>query len=263
MAVAAGTAGLLLVALQWFVLRRTCQFCLVVDVVAMLLAAVALGWPRRPETVCASRRLTWAWPLVALGAAGVPLLWSALRPSPEVPLEVQQAWWVGKVNLVEITDFTCPYCRATHAALEDLRHNDPEALHFVRFLAPAPGDEPGWAAARAYHCALRQAAGQRVAHALFTTNDYSPENLREIARQAGLDAARYDADWSDLSIDREIELTRQWVGRLGSTGVPQVWVQDILLFGEQTPASLRSAIRRARLREQPTAVGQPLAPMLN
>jgi uncharacterized membrane protein/predicted DsbA family dithiol-disulfide isomerase len=246
MALAAGIGGLLLVGVQFLILKRTCRFCLIVDSAGILLAAAELGLPHGAKTAPIAIPGRLAWAVVALGVAVAAPVWSVLSPPPPVPSQVKQAWLAGKINIVEITDFTCPYCRRTHEALENLRHNNLEGIHFVRFVAPAPNNEIACAATRAYECAIRQAGGEKMANVLFTTDNYSADNLRELARKVGLDLVRFDADWKDPVIDLEIASTRQWVHEQRLAGLPQVWVQGILLLGEQTPENLTAVARRVR-----------------
>ena len=246
MAVVAGIIGTLLVGVQFLILKRTCRFCLIVDAAGILLAAVEFGLPHGMEAVSQKCSRCWIWVVVALVIIAGPPVCSALRPPPSVPPEVKQTWVAGKINIVEITDFTCPYCRRMHVGLENLLHTHPNGIHLVRLVAPAPNNEIAGAAARAYQCAVRQGGGERMANALFTTDNYSGENLRELAREAGLNVARFDADWKDAVIDREIESPRQLVAGQRFAGLPQVWVQDILLVGEQTPENLLAATRRVR-----------------
>ena len=244
LALAAGTCGILLAGVQFLILQQLCQLCLVVDGAAVLLAAVELGFPARPAKSQEKFLSRWAWGVAAFSVATLPLAWAAFRPPPPVPPEVVQTWWSGKINIVEITSFTCPYCRKTHEALETLRKNQGDQLHFVRFVATSPKSKDALAAARAYLCAVRQRSGEIMADGLFKMDDYSPDKLHEIAARIGLDLARFDADWKDPSLDEEMALTREWVNRQQFAGVPQIWVQDMLLLGEQSPEQLLAAVYR-------------------
>jgi len=244
MAVVAGVIGVLLVGVQFLVLKRACRFCLAVDGAGMLLAAVEIGLPPGQATLSPKRLRRAAWAMLALGVAAAPPLSAVLRPPPSVPPEVQHAWEMGKLNVVEITDFTCPFCRRTHSALEGLRQIYGEDIHLVRFVAARPTIASEFSATRAYECAVRQNEGEKMAHALFNSEDYTAQNMRELAWKVGLDLAQFDADWNDPAIDRQIESRDQWLNSQPFAGLPQVWVQDILLLGEQTPESLLAAARR-------------------
>jgi protein-disulfide isomerase len=247
LALVAGLCGILLAGVQFLIIHQLCQLCLVVDGSAVMLAAIEVGFPKRCEVPLETSARRWAWVTLALVVALSPLAWASLRPSPPVPPQVVTTWLPGKINLVEITSFTCPYCRRTHGALESLRNEQGNRLHFVRFVATAPNSEKAIAAARAYLCAVRQNSGEIMADLLFENDDQSPEKMRALAADAGLDLTRFDADWKDPALDREIAATREWVKRERFVGVPQIWVQDILLVGQQSLQQLQAAVRRARL----------------
>ena len=246
LALVAGLCGILLAGVQFLILRQLCQLCLVVDGSAVMLAAIEVGFPRRCEVPQETSPRRWAWGTLALVAALSPLVWASLRPSPPVPPQVAKTWLPGKINLVEITSFTCPYCRRTHGALESLRKEQGNRLHFFRFVATASKNEKATAPARAYLCAVRQNSGEIMADLLFENDDQSPEKMRALAAAAGLDLTRFDADWKDPALDEEIASTREWVKRQRFVGVPQIWVQDILLVGQQSLQQLQAAVRRAR-----------------
>lgn len=245
LAIAAGVCGILLVGIQFLILRQICRLCLVVDGAAVMLAAVAVQCPGRANAQPEKAMWRWVWGIAVFGVAALPFLWAVFRPPPPVPPEVEKIWRPGKINIVEITSFTCPYCRSTHEALESLRGEYGDALNFVRFLAVSPENHEAIAAAKAYLCAIRQNAGEIMAHRLFEMDDYSFEKLRSLALDTGLDLARFDADWKDSALDEEIASTREWVTREGLAGVPQIWVQNMHLFGAQSLDQLRASVRRA------------------
>lgn len=246
LAIAAGIGGLLLVCVQFLVLKQTCRLCLVIDAAAILLAATELGLPRSGQTLLPSPARTWAWGVVALAAAAAPPLWVAVRPPPPVPSVVRQTWQTGKVTVVEITDFNCPFCRRTHSALEELQRLEEDRIQVVRIVSAAPTDKSAVAATRAYECAAHQGCADKMASELFASKDYSGDNLRELAGSLGLDLDRFDRDLQDRRIEGEMTSRRQWVKAQPFSGLPQVWVQDILLIGEQTPEKLQAALRRVR-----------------
>jgi uncharacterized membrane protein/predicted DsbA family dithiol-disulfide isomerase len=248
-AVVAGVVGLLLVAAQVFLIRRFCRLCLVVDGSAMLLAAIALGVPFRDEPMPepsvgkSPRRLAWILSAAAFVAVGP--IWSLVRTPPAAPDEVRRTWTADAINVVVITSFTCPYCRATDEAADELRRRLGDDVRLVRIVAPSPSDDAGLAKARTYQCAVRQGAGDRIVGPLFAAESYDEATLRAIALAAGLEPGRYDADLRDPTIDREPAEARRALDERPLQGLPQVWVQDILLFGEQSTFDLAAAVKRA------------------
>jgi predicted DsbA family dithiol-disulfide isomerase len=244
MAVAGGTIALLLVAIQFFILKRICRLCLAADASWIFLAAIELGFPAA-KTALPSRPIArWAWVSLVVAAALGPFLIASVHSRSSAPPEVKRTWLQGKINVIEITDFTCPYCKRTHDALEQLRHRFADPIHFVRFVAATPENNVANIAARAYHCAVRQGAGEKMANALFATENHSHENARHLALVCGLDLSRFDADWNDPAIDQQLRSDWEWIKNQHVDGLPQVWIQHALLFGEATLDHLLAAARR-------------------
>ena len=247
LAITAGLIGLALVGVQFFILNQTCPFCLIVDTAAILLAAVVLGLPPSEDAAPPPRPRRWLWGGLAIIFVAAPVLWSILEPSPEVPPQVRAHWAEGYINVVEITDFGCPYCRQTHLALNQFLDQHGEQVHFVRLVVPLEHHENSHPAAKSYLCAVRQGKGESIADALFVSDDLSPDALQTLAEQAKLDVEEYHTCIADPAIDEQIEQTARWVEAADLGGLPQIWVQDVLLVGVQTSESLRAALRRAKL----------------
>jgi predicted DsbA family dithiol-disulfide isomerase/uncharacterized membrane protein len=245
LATIAGLVGLSLVAIQVYVLRRTCPFCMMIDVAAILIAAVELGLPQSSSNNAVPPPNRWTWITLIGMAITAPIAWSLFKPNPVVPAQVQAVWVKGKINIVEITDFACPYCRQTHTAVEDFRGANSDRIHFVRIVAPLPHHANSRLAAKAYLCAEQRGKGEQMADKLFTAADLSPPNLRKIAEAIGLDLEQYDAGLADSNLDEQLDQTLNWVKAADNGGLPQIWLDNILLVGVQTPESLRSALRKA------------------
>ena len=247
MAVTAGVVGLALVAVQVVMMGRICRFCVVVDAAGLLLAAATLGLPKSSASKSSSAmrpQPRWAWALMGIAATTGPAAWSAMQTPRPVPPEVRAVQKPDRIDIVTVTDFSCPFCRSTHWSLETLRKTDPQRYHVVRFFVPSPDDEPSMNATRAYLCAVRQHSGDKMANLLFSTEDYSPGNLRNLARAAGLNLDRFDVDWKSRSLEREISATRQWTKRERIAAFPQLWVENVQLIGEQTADELTRVVDR-------------------
>ncbi|MFM7058788.1 MAG: vitamin K epoxide reductase family protein [Planctomycetota bacterium] len=253
LAILAGLIGLGLVAVQVFLLHQTCPLCLAVDAAAMLLAAVEPGLSQptkiseEEEPPTPLKPNVWAWIGLAVVVMAVPLVWSLAEPAPEVPTQVQSHWMADTINVVEITNFTCPYCRQTHPVLEAFLDEQGGRVHFVRLVVPLEYHDNDRSAARAYLAAEQQGRGEPMADALFATDDRSPEALHKLAEQIGLDLEQFDADMVNPALDKQIDHTTRWVEAADHAGLPQIWIQNILLVGVQTPKSLQAALGRVDL----------------
>ena len=257
-AVVAGALGLALMAVQLFVLRRVCPFCLLIDAAALLLAVVELALPAPatqspqqtpPDDAATPTWTRTAWLAAGLSALAAAPLWATLKPAPQMPAAVRALQTAGAVRLVEITDFACPHCRVTHPAIGEFLRRHPEVA-LTRFVAPLPAHADGRPPARAYLAAVRQGRGEALAELLFATDDRSSQHVRELATNAGLDLTRYDADVADPALDQELDATLAWVEAADTGGLPQLWLADLPLLGAQTLESLEGAW--ARLRRRPS-----------
>ncbi len=83
-----------------------------------------------------------------------------------------------------------------------------------------------------------------MADRLFAATDLSPPSLRVIADQIGLDLERYDRDLNDPALEQQLNETTRWATATNLGGLPQVWMQNIVLIGAQTPDSLNAGLNR-------------------
>ncbi len=250
----AGSAGVLLVGLQSLALKQICPLCLLVDSAAILIAAIQLAWPGEPGPKPVQRPLAWAG--LGILVLLLPVAWPAINPTPAAPPEMRAMWRSDKINVVEITDFTCPYCRQTESALEAFRKKNANAIRFVRVIAPRTTREDGRLAARLYLAAEQRGLAEDAAARLFAANDASRGALDRIARQLGIDRAEYAAAASGTRLDGRINATRGWVASTLAGRLPQIWIDEVGLAGVQTERSLNAALRRA-LRAKRNATSRP------
>jgi uncharacterized membrane protein/predicted DsbA family dithiol-disulfide isomerase len=248
LAILAGILGLGLILVQLVVLGQVCRLCMVADMAALGMAAVALlggRWVDAPGDC--SRRGRLLWGSAAVLAAVVPLEVARLWPTPTVPQQVQALWVPGKITIVEVTDFDCPHCRRANAALTDLVHRQGDRVHLVRLAAPMPQHANARHAARAYLCAMAQGKAEPMAEALFAAADLSPPACRRLAQGLGLDMGQYDRCLAAAATDAQLDATVAWAKAAGS-GLPLLWVQDQLLVGGHSAHALWTAWRRAERR---------------
>ena len=246
---AAGLGGVVLLFLQLGVIRRVCPYCLAVDVSAVLMAALEVGGWQDPSPRPGGRRGRWLWGGGTVAALGAGLLLgsagtSGAGPVP-VPPEVAALWVPGKINVVEVADFQCPHCRTMHAVLTLFLDEEGDRVHFVRVTAPLPAHAQARPASRAFLCAARQGRGDDMAEALFAAEGLTPEAYARLAGSLGLSMPAFGACVADPATDERLDADVAWVRRASPQGLPVIWVQDRMFYGEQPIDALRQAARAA------------------
>ena len=250
-AFAACVAGFTLIILQVFVLHSVCPFCMAVDSCALFIAYWAFGWrvdaPVAPIGIV--RHLWCAAAVVALmfGTAwGTADSWLA-RGNTEAPPEIRQHWVEGKVNIVEITDFQCDYCRRMHEILMHAVDEEKDRIHLVRIMAPMPNHEQARDAALAYLCAKAQGKGEQMAELLFHADDLSPQACERLAPTLGISTAEYRSCVASAQLNQQIDNELAWAQRACPEGLPVVWIQNrrLRLSGSQPSRPIEEALQVA------------------
>ncbi len=256
-ALTGGMAALLLLGLQALSIGAFCGLCVGADAAALLAAAAALPQLRKrapvgPVGTPLTRAATRAALVLALGAP-IALALSIPRAVPGYVRELGQA---DKLNVIEFSDFECPYCRALHPHLKQALEPYGERVHFVRRSFPLPSHENARHATRAYLCAIAQGEGEAMAHRLFG-GALDPATNRAVALELGLDAARYDACIGAAATDKRIDADMEAIRGADFHGLPTVWIGDRVLEGFNVNAGgapYADALERAA-RGQATAFG--------
>jgi uncharacterized membrane protein/predicted DsbA family dithiol-disulfide isomerase len=244
-AILAGVGGLSFILLQLLVIRRVCPLCMVIDASALFITATELL--AAPQTIAAalSARCKIAWAVAAAVAMSAAPVWAVVKPVRPVPEMVQSFWTEGKITVVEVIDFDCPYCRMTHEALDELLASRKEAVQRTRFVLPLRAHKNARPAARAYIAAVEQGKGEPMATALLAADERSPPTCERLASTLGLDMAAYKACVANPATDERIAQRVAWLDEKEYPGLPVIWIGNQELLGAQTYASLRAAWQRA------------------
>jgi predicted DsbA family dithiol-disulfide isomerase len=118
------------------------------------------------------------------------------------------------------TDIACPVCRGLDRDLAALARSHPALfrLHMREFPVFGPGSE---AAARAIRAADGQGGAETVrTHLLARPAPTTPEALRSMAIELGLDPEGLLQAWSAPQVIRSLARDRALAGRLGFLGTP-------------------------------------------
>lgn len=184
-------------------------------------------------------------------ALGLCLLFSALgcASAPAVirdELALTERTKPGAATVVFFTDFQCPFCRKTHAALAPLL-DDPARHDKIRLVlrhVPLPRHPDAATAARAAVCVerLTPMLVKDYAHALFSSPDLSEVACEELATSRGVDRTLYQRCLADPATDARIRRDMEAYIAVHGDGVPLLYVGKNRLDGAQTQAELAAAL---------------------
>jgi protein-disulfide isomerase len=245
LALLGGGIALLLVLAQALLIRHFCALCLVVDGAALVIAAVeGLGGRGAPAPALGpvGRGL---WLAAAAVAVVAPLSRGLTQVAPPVSEEIKAHWVPGKVNVVEVTDFECPHCRRMHPVVSEFLREAGDRVHFVRLTVPLLQHQHALDASRAYVCAQKQGKADAMADALFAAGDLTPAACERLAQSLHLSLPEFRQCVADPDTDRGLDANNKWLKTASPKGLPVLWIQDQMLFGQQALEALRAALEEA------------------
>jgi protein-disulfide isomerase/uncharacterized membrane protein len=240
-AVAGGVFALGFLGVQAFVIRSFCWLCVVVDSAALIAALLSLKW--FAGTHAMNPLKPWAWGSLAGMAILAPVGWGAARS--EVPPEILALYEPGKINVVEFSDFECPFCRRAHPVLEEVAKSYGDRVHFHRLHMPLDHAHPyARGAALAALCGAAQGRQKEMEDALFRM-DLDEHAGTTAAKELGLDLPLFErcvaSDDTTARLQKDIDL----VQRVGLEGLPTTYIGMTRWIGARSDAEFRDAFERA------------------
>jgi protein-disulfide isomerase len=191
------------------------------------------------------------------GCAETPL---AIRDEIATTARVQP----GATTVVFFTDFQCPFCRRTHAALQPLLEQRPGKVRLVIRHVPLPRHPDARSAARAAVCFETITAAPRLhsenvapdatrttvlfqeyVHALMTSPDLSEAACERIAEEHGVSRDAMQRGLSDSATDARLEKDLLLFDMVHGDGVPLLFIGKTRLEGAQSRSSLEAALEAA------------------
>lgn len=246
LAVLGGLGALAFLLAQAFVIGAFCELCVGVDLSAIAAGVVGGLMLRRepgplPE-MPATRARYWAlYPLVVLG----PFAYGWSQPSVDAPRAIVEAQVPGKVTVVEMADFECPFCRRLHPLLKEALAGMEDKVAVRRVIVPLPFHPHALPAAQAYRCAAEAGQGEAMADHLFAAEDLRRAATMQAAVALGLDADAMSACMADDATKAAIEADRAFARAAEMRGLPTVYIGERRFEGlppDATPALFRDAI---------------------
>jgi len=171
-------------------------------------------------------------------AEGVANRRRSARPARVAEIDLFETNCTGpanaRVTIVEFGDFQCPFCRAAEPFLERIvaAHSSDVRLCFKHF--PVRSHDRAVPASIAALAAARQGKYWEMHRALYRTDDLSDAGLEAVARQVGLDLARYRADIADEALREEVETDKLEGQELGVDRTPTLFLNGKQYYGPLT-----------------------------
>jgi uncharacterized membrane protein/thiol-disulfide isomerase/thioredoxin len=224
------------IGLQHFAIHAYCPWCIGVDSSAIVAAVCSVALLRRgagknTEQGAPPREQVGPWIGAALAGIFFPFVWAQYPVHPPLHPELAALEVPGKVNVIEFTDFECPFCRSLHPIIDELRRQHEGAIHFERKMVPLENIHPGAAiAAYAYACAPDEAKDE-VAGKLYAMPPYelTREGVDRVAASAwhAAWAACVDGGEGKARVDKDKAVFEH----AGLRGLPHTVVGKTIVIG--------------------------------
>lgn len=163
------------------------------------------------------------------------------------------------ITIVEFSDFQCPYCARVDSTVKQLQDVYKDSVQIVWKHCPIPSiHQNAMGAAVAAEAAHSQGKFWPFHDKLFASqSSLSPDQMREYAKELGLDTAKFEVDLASSEIRKRVIDDMSEARRLGVTGTPAFFVNGHYLGGAQPLAGfakvINSELQRLKLPIPPGA----------
>ena len=148
------------------------------------------------------------------------------------------------VTLTIFSDFQCPYCSRLVPILDEIQARNPDTVRLVFKQFPLRMHNMALPAALASLAAREQGKFWPMHDLLFMNfNQLSDDKIRALAKEAGLDLARFDQDRAAQRLRDEVLRDQALGQQAGVQGTPTVFLNGRLLR-ERNPAEVQALIDR-------------------
>ena len=179
-------------------------------------------------------------------ADGVANRRRSARPARTAEIDLFESNCTGpasaRVTIVEFGDFQCPFCRVAEPFLEKIIEAHPSDVRFCFKHFPVRSHDRAVPSSVASLAAARQGKYWEMHRALYQTSDLSDANLEAVARQVGLDLARYRADIADEALREEVETDKLEGQELGVDRTPTFFINGKQYYGPLTEVEFADRI---------------------
>jgi protein-disulfide isomerase len=153
----------------------------------------------------------------------------------------------ASITIVEFADYQCPFCARAEATIHAVEQAHPHDVRVVFKNQPLPFHDHARIMAKAALAAEAQGHFWEMHDRLFDmTGTVDQAALDAVAKQLGLDVARFDRDMADPATEARIDADQADAKTLGVKGTPTFFVDGHRVVGAQPAAVLEKAIGLGR-----------------
>lgn len=151
----------------------------------------------------------------------------------------------AEIVIVEYGDFQCPYCARAYPTLRELQGRYGERIALVYRHLPLGMHPFAQTAAEAAEAAAAQGKFWEMHDALFEHQaQMAPGQLPLLARQLGLDGARFEAELAERRHRDRIGAQAAEGKALGASGTPSFFINGERYQGDSDRQSLTAAVEK-------------------
>lgn len=149
----------------------------------------------------------------------------------------------ASITIVEFADYQCPFCARAEGTVHALEQAHPGEVRLVFKNLPLPFHDHARLMARAAIAAEAQGRFWEMHDRLFAlAGPVDRAVLEGVARELGLDVARFDRDLDDRSVEARVAADEADAKALGVKGTPTFFVDGHRVVGAQPVATFEKAI---------------------
>lgn len=147
------------------------------------------------------------------------------------------------VEIVEFSDFECPFCARVLPTLDKILKTYPEQVKVVYRHNPLSFHKNAMKAARASVAAHNQGKFWEMHDILFKNQKkLKMKNIRKWAKKIGLDMKKFNADYKSAKTVKKIKADMKFAKSRKAHGTPAFFVNGVLISGAQPFEQFKSVI---------------------
>ncbi len=151
----------------------------------------------------------------------------------------------AKVTIVEFSDFQCPFCKRGMDTMDAVAKEYPEKVKIAFKHLPLPFHPEAKPAARAAIAAQKQGKFWEMHDKLFENQKSLGEELyMSLAKEIGLDMDKFQKDFNDPAVAKQVDDDAAQATSLGVRGTPGFFVNGVQVRGAQPLPEFKKLIDR-------------------